>query len=80
MNAFIEILIELFVRLARFVLKNFRAIFSLTVGAVFGLVFGLSLARYGGVSGPVILMFIIIGAVVLAPAIVGFLNRIAPKG
>jgi hypothetical protein len=80
MSAFLEILIELSVRLVRFVFRNFRVIFSLAVGAGFGLFFGLSLARYGGVSALVILMFIIIGAVVVAPALIGFLNRIAPKG
>lgn len=80
MSAFLEILIELSVRLISFVLRNFRVIFSLAIGAGLGLAFGISLSRYGGVSGSVILMFIVIGAIVVAPLIIGFLNRIAPKG
>ena len=80
MSAFVEVLVELSVRLIRFVLRNFRAIFALAVGAGFGLFFGLSLARCGGVSAAVILMFMVIGAGVIAPALIGFLNRIAPKG
>ncbi len=79
MSAFLEILIELAVRLIRFLLRNFRVIFALTVGAGFGLAFGLSLAKYGGVSGMTLLMFIVIGVVVVAPAVIAFLGRIAPK-
>jgi F0F1-type ATP synthase assembly protein I len=79
MNTFIELLIELSVRLIRFVLKHFRAVFGLLIGALVGLAFGLSLARYGGVSGLVILMFMVIGAVVVAPIAVDFLNRLSPK-
>jgi hypothetical protein len=80
MSAFLEILIELSVRLLRFVLRNFRVIFSLAVGAGLGLGFGLSLARFGGVSGTTLLLFIVIGAAVVAPAVIAFLGRIAPKG
>jgi hypothetical protein len=80
MSAFLEILIELSVRLIRFLLRNFRVIFSLAVGAGFGLAFGLSLAKYGGVSGLTLLMFVVIGVVVVAPAVIAFLGRIAPKG
>lgn len=80
MSAFLEILIELLVRLLRFVFRNFRVIFALAVGAGLGLFFGLSLARYGGVSRTTMLMFVIIGAVVVAPAVIAFLGRIAPKG
>jgi len=80
MSAFLEILIELSVRLIRFLLRNFRVIFSLAVGAGFGLAFGLSLAKYGGVNGTTMLMFVVIGAVVVAPAVIAFLGRIAPKG
>jgi len=79
MNAFIEILIELSVRLVRFVLKNFRAVFGLLIGAAFGLVFGLSLARYGGVSFLVILMFMVIGVVVVAPMVIAYLDRLSSK-
>ncbi len=80
MNAFLEILIELAVRLMRFVLRNFRTIFSLAIGAGVGLLFGLSLSRFGGVGKATMLMFVVIGAVVVAPMVIGFLNRIAPKG
>ena len=80
MNAFLEILVELSVRLIRFLLRNFRVIFALAVGAGFGLAFGLSLAKYGGVSGLTLLMFVVIGAVVVAPAVIAFLGRIVPKG
>jgi len=79
MNAFVEILIELSIRLVRFVVRNFRVIFGLAVGAGFGLAFGLSLARYGGVSFLVILMFIVIGAVVVAPMVVAYLDRLSSK-
>jgi len=80
MNAFLEILVELSVRLIRFLLRNFRVIFALAVGAGFGLAFGLSLAKYGGVSGLTLLMFVVIGAVVVAPVVIAFLGRIVPKG
>jgi hypothetical protein len=79
MNAFLEILIELLVRLMRFVLRNFRVIFALAVGGGLGLAFGVSLSRFGGVSRTTLLMFVVIGAVVVAPLVIGFLNRIAPK-
>lgn len=80
MRTFFEVLVELSVRLIRFVLKNLRVIFALAAGAGTGLFFGLSLARFGGVNALVFLMFMVIGAVVVAPALIGFLNRIAPKG
>lgn len=78
-EAIFEILIECLIRLARFIAKNFRAVFGLCVGAGAGLAFGLSLAKYGGVDGWTILMFIVIGAVVIAPAIIGFLNGLSSK-
>jgi len=79
MSAFLEIFIELAVRLIRFLLRNFKVIFALAVGAGFGLAFGLSLAKYGGIDGLTLLMFVVIGAVVVAPAVIAFLGRIAPK-
>jgi len=79
MNAFMEILIELTIRLVRFVVRNFRAVFGLLIGAGFGLVFGISLARYGGVSFLVILMFMVIGALVVAPMVVAYLNGLSQK-
>lgn len=79
-EAIFEIVFESLIRLARFVVKNFRVVFGLCVGAGAGLAFGLSLAKYGGVSGLTLLMFVVIGAVVIAPAVIGFLNGIAPKG
>jgi hypothetical protein len=79
MHALIEIAIELIARLLRCLLRNFRPLFALAVGAGFGLAFGLSLAKYGGVSGLTLLMFVVIGAVVVAPAVIAFLGRIAPK-
>ena len=80
MNAFLEILVELSVRLIRLVLKNIKVIFALAVGAGVGLVFGISLSRFGGVGKATKLMFVVIGAIVVAPMVIGFLNRIAPKG
>ena len=78
--AMVEIALELLVRLARWAARNFRPLFALATGAGVGLAFGISLARYGGVDRPTLLMFALIGAVVVAPALIGFLNRIAPKG
>jgi len=78
MNAFLEILVELSVRLIRLVLKNIKVIFALAVGAGVGLAFGISLSRFGGVGKATMLMFVVIGAVVIAPMVIGFLNRIAP--
>ena len=77
-SAVLEILIELSVRLVRFVIRNFRAVFSLFIGASFGLAIGVSLARYGGVNILVILMYAIISAVVIAPRVVAFLNKLSP--
>ena len=78
MSAILEILIELSARLIRFIFRNFRAVFALFIGAGFGLVMGISLARYGGVNVWVILMFMVISAVVIAPRVVVFLNRLSP--
>ena len=78
MSAILEILIELSVRLIRFIFRNFGAVFALFIGAGFGLVMGISLARYGGVSIWVILMFMIISAVMIAPKVVAFLNKLSP--
>jgi hypothetical protein len=78
MSALFEILVELSVRLIRFVLKNIKVIFALAVGAGVGLAFGISLSSFGGVSGATKLMFVVIGAIVVAPMVIGFLNRIAP--
>ncbi len=77
--AMVEIALALLVRLARWATRNFRTLFALAAGAGVGLAFGISLARYGGVDRTMFLMFALIGAAVIAPALVGFLDRIAPK-
>jgi len=79
MNAFVQILIELSVRLARFVIRNFRAIFGLALGAGIGLAIGVSLARFGNASRGMVLMAVIIGALVVAPEIIAYLNKLSPR-
>lgn len=79
MIAFLEIIIESLLAFARFVAKHLRPLFALAVGAGLGLAIAISLAQFGGVDGWMILMAAIIGAVVVAPKIIEYLNRIAPK-
>jgi len=79
MNAFVQILIELSVRLARFVIRNLRAMFGLALGAGLGLALGLSLARFGNASKGMVLMAVIIGALVAAPEIIAYLNKLSPR-
>jgi len=78
MNLFTEILIELCVRLVRFSLRNLRALFGLALGAGLGLALSLSLARCGGVSKGMVLMAVVIGALVVAPEVIAYLNRLKP--
>jgi len=79
MYELIEIALAVLIGLFKFCLRNCRPLFGLALGAGVGLAFGLSIAKYGGVDKWTILMFMAIGAVVLAPVIVSFLNGIAPK-
>ena len=79
MYAFIEIVIALLAGLFRFLARHARAVFGLAVGAGIGLAFGLSLVKYGGVNRSILLMFVVIGAAVIAPAIIGFLEKLSPK-
>ena len=77
-RVFLEAIIEIIASIVRFVFRNFRAVFGLFIGAGFGLVMGVSLARYGGINVWVILMFMVISAVVIAPRVVVFLNKLRP--
>jgi hypothetical protein len=79
MLAFLEILIESLLALGRFVARNFRPLFALSVGAGLGLAIAISLAKFGDVSAGMILMAAVIGAAVVAPRIIDYLNRIAPR-
>lgn len=79
MNAFIEVLIELSLGLIRFVIRNFRVFFALFVGAGFGLVLSVLLASYGGVSYLMILAGMVVSAVVIAPIVVDYINRLIPR-
>ena len=77
-RVFLEAIIEIIASIVRFIFRNFRAIFAMFIGAGFGLAVGISLSRYGGVNIWVILMFMIISAVMIAPRVVAFLNRLSP--
>jgi hypothetical protein len=78
MSAVVEILIELIIRLFGFAARNLRVIFALLLGAGIGLALGISFWSLGGASIWVVFMAVVIGAVVIAPKVVAYLNRIAP--
>jgi hypothetical protein len=80
MYAILEIVFAILVRVLRWAGRNARPLIGLGAGAGFGFAFGLSLAKFGPLPKGVMLMFVAIGVVVVGPAVVGFLNRIAPKG
>jgi hypothetical protein len=78
MHAVFEILIAVLAALARFVSRNARPLFALAVGAGVGLALGLSLARFGDVSKGMVLLAVVIGALVVAPEVISYLNRLKP--
>ena len=78
MHAVFEILIAFVAAFARFVSRNARPLFGLAVGAGVGLMLGLSLARFGDASKGMVLMAIVIGALVVAPEVIAYLNRLKP--
>jgi len=75
----LEIFIELIVRLTRFVIRNFRVFFALFIGTGFGLALGISMSRFGNVDIWMILLAVVISAVVIAPKIVDYINRLIPR-
>ena len=75
----IEIIIALFVRLARALARNARSFLALALGAGAGLAFGLSLAKFSPLPKGVMLMFVVMGVAIVVPAIIGFLNLLFPK-
>ena len=77
-RVFLEAIIEIIASIVRFIFRNFRAVFGIFIGAGFGLAVGVSLSRYGGVSIWVILMYMVIGALMIAPKVVAFLNKLSP--
>jgi len=78
MHAVFEILVAVLAALARFVFRNGRALFALAVGAGVGLVLGVSLARFGDASKGMVLLAVLIGALVVAPEVIAYLNRLKP--
>jgi hypothetical protein len=79
MHAAFEILVAVLVALARFVSRNFRPLFALALGAGLGLALGLSLAHFGNASRSMVLVAVVIGALVAAPEIIAYLDRLSPK-
>jgi len=78
MHAAFEIIIAVLAALARFVSRNARPLFALALGAGLGLAIGVSLARSGGVSKGMVLLAAVIGALVVAPEVIAYLNRLKP--
>jgi len=79
MFGLVEIIITLFVRLVRAALRNGRSLAALAIGAGSGVAFGLSLAKFSPLPKGVMLMFVVMGVAIVAPAIIGFLNLLFPR-
>lgn len=79
MYGLVEIIIALFVRLARAAMRNGRSLAALVIGAGSGVAFGLSLAKFSPLPKGVMLMFAVMGVVLVAPAVIGFLNILFPR-
>ena len=79
MHAAFEILVALLAALVRLVFRNARQLFALALGAGLGLALGVSLARFGGVSKGMVLLAVVIGALVVAPEVIAYLNRLSPR-
>jgi len=79
MQALAEIFIVFLIGLARFAMRNARPLISLALGIGSGLVFGASLGRCAALPKGVMLMYVVMGVAIVAPAIIGFLNLLLPK-
>ncbi len=78
MHGSFEIIVAILAAIARCVSRNARPLFALALGAGLGLVIAASLARFGGVSKGMVLLAGVIGALVVAPEVIAYLDRLKP--
>lgn len=79
MYGFLEIVLVILLRIGRAALRNARALAALAIGAGAGLAFGFSLAKFTTLPKGVMLMYAVMGVVIVAPAVIGFLNLLFPR-